>query len=423
MKTVLLSMAFLSLTSLGYAQGKGMKFEQGKSWEQIKTKAKAEKKYIFMDVFATWCAPCKAMDRDTYPSERVGSFMNNKFISVRVQADQTKEDDEKVRAWYKDAKKVLEDYHITGYPSFLFFSPNSKLINKGLGYKDSSALIELAGEALDPEKQYYTQIEKFKQGRLEFKKMPELVLKAKSFGEAELSNRIADNYIDNYLFKLKESDLLTKEYLTFISGYLGNKNSKAFKLFTKQSEKVNSILGYYQAQTAVMSFINKKYLPQDAKKSEKSKWEKLESIVVTEFGELGKEIYFGQRMIYHWFLKDDWQSFVKYYTLYYQMSLRHPRRYDINNITWYGVFEHVDDPKVLDFAITVMEYDLENYDQNNSAAYDTYANLLYKAGHKEKAIEWEERAVKLSNLDKGLLETLQKMKNDTKTWPDTVAKP
>ncbi len=34
-------------------------FENGLSWEQIKEKAKAEHKYIFVDCYATWCGPCK----------------------------------------------------------------------------------------------------------------------------------------------------------------------------------------------------------------------------------------------------------------------------------------------------------------------------------------------------------------------------
>jgi thiol:disulfide interchange protein len=43
---------------------KGIRFEHGLSWAQVKEKAKAENKYIFMDCYATWCGPCKAMDKN-----------------------------------------------------------------------------------------------------------------------------------------------------------------------------------------------------------------------------------------------------------------------------------------------------------------------------------------------------------------------
>src|SRR5687768_17445714 len=82
---------------------KGIKFEQGLSWDQIKAKAKAQNKYIFIDSYATWCGPCKAMDQDVYPSEKVGNFFNDKFVSVKVQFDKMEQDTEQVKKWYADA--------------------------------------------------------------------------------------------------------------------------------------------------------------------------------------------------------------------------------------------------------------------------------------------------------------------------------
>lgn len=417
MKRMLFSLAFLGLTSMGFAQEKGIKFEHWQSWEQVKAKAKAENRYIFMDVFATWCGPCKVMEKEVYPSEKLGTFMNDKFISMKVQANQSKEDTEEIKARYQDSKQILENYHIIGYPSFLFFSPDGKLVNKGIGYKDADILIELSKEALDPEKRYYSKLEKFKQGKLEFMEMPNLALKARSFGDNELSNQIANEYINNYLLKLKETELLTKKNLEFLSAFLEDENSKAFKLFMKQPEKVNLIIGNYGAQNVIMDFINKKYLPQgDPAKSKKPDWDEIEKLVTSKFGGLGQEIVWGQRMAYHWLLHDDWRSFAKYYMLYYDRALRHPRRYDINNITWFGVFQHVDDPAVLDFSINVIEYDLENYDRNNFMVYDTYANLLYKIGRRADALKWEERAVRQSNNDKEITGNLMKMKDNIKTW-------
>ena len=45
-------------------QYKGIHFEQGLSWKDILAKAKAEHKYIFVDCYATWCGPCKYMDKN-----------------------------------------------------------------------------------------------------------------------------------------------------------------------------------------------------------------------------------------------------------------------------------------------------------------------------------------------------------------------
>ncbi len=55
---------------------KGIKFENGLSWSQILAKAKTDNKYIFVDCYATWCGPCKEMDKKIYPSEKLGAIMN-----------------------------------------------------------------------------------------------------------------------------------------------------------------------------------------------------------------------------------------------------------------------------------------------------------------------------------------------------------
>lgn len=413
MRKLLASLAFLSLTSLGFAQEKGIKFELGQNWDQIKTKAKEENKYIFMEVFATWCGPCKLMNKDVYLDEKLGAFMNDRFISVKVQTDQTKEDNDEIKAWYEEAKRIMVDYHINGYPSFLFFSPDGNVVNRGLGYKDVNALTRLSLESLDPNQQYYSKVELFNLGKLGYDQMPDLARKAKFFDEKQLAQMIADSYISNYLFKLNDQNLFTKDHLNFIGDFLGKESSKGFKLLMNEPEKVNAILGGYQAQGKIMDFIDQKYLPQgDFEKIDKPDWNALEKLVVEKFGALGKERVYGQRMLYHWVLKDDWQSFSKYYVLYFDQALDHSR-YNLNTMSWY-VFEHVNDPKVLESAIKVMKYDLETYGKNDFQDYDTYANLLYKAGHKEQAIEWEEKAVKLSNQNKELVGTLEKMRRGKK---------
>src|SRR5882724_9795530 len=84
--TALLS---LVLPSAVIAQTQGIHFESGLSWVQIKAKAKAENKFIFMDCYTTWCAPCKYMTETVFPSDNVGAFFNPRFVSVAIQMDRT----------------------------------------------------------------------------------------------------------------------------------------------------------------------------------------------------------------------------------------------------------------------------------------------------------------------------------------------
>src|SRR5580698_5571138 len=90
----------------------GVHFETGLSWDQVVLKARAENKFIFIDCYASWCGPCKEMDKLVYPEEKMGDFMNCRFISVKVQMDTTAKDDPEVRQWYGDAHRLEENYKI-----------------------------------------------------------------------------------------------------------------------------------------------------------------------------------------------------------------------------------------------------------------------------------------------------------------------
>jgi|SRR5579872_478388 len=73
----------LLLVPLLVAQG--IHFEDGISWQHVRQKAKGENKYIFVDCYATWCGPCKKMDKKVYGNESSKAFLNGKFVLAKVQ--------------------------------------------------------------------------------------------------------------------------------------------------------------------------------------------------------------------------------------------------------------------------------------------------------------------------------------------------
>jgi len=244
-------------------------------------------------------------------------------------------------------------------------------------------------------------------------RLPSQVLEAQRTGNAKLEDSLAQLYMRQYLFKLKGKDLFTKENLTFMSQHLND--PEAFNLFLKYPAKVNAVLGKDKAQYALRYAISRAYFQGiEPVKNSNFDWTDLQKKMKSMFGEIGLETIYGKQMIYYMLAKD-WSNFGKYYTLYFEKALMRPE-YNINDITW-SLFENVSDSKVLKFACdVVMKYAMEKWYQNDFYAYDTYANLLYKIGKGDQAIEWEERAVKQSNQDNVYIETLEKIRKGEKTW-------
>ena len=218
MKKLLFQVSFLMIFPVWlYAQDKGVKFETGLSWKQIQAKAKAENKYVFVDGYATWCGPCKLMDQNTYPSEKVGDVVNTAFISVKAQMDSTKADNAYTKSWYADARELMSRYNVTAFPSFLFFSTDGKLVHRGVGYLKADDFIKVVKSAADPERQYYTLVELYKKGKLGYDAMPYLSDETSRFKDDQLSMAIGMDYIRNYLYKLPDNELYTPEHIHFLA--------------------------------------------------------------------------------------------------------------------------------------------------------------------------------------------------------------
>jgi hypothetical protein len=79
---------------------------------------------------------------------------------------------------------------------------------------------------------------------------------------------------------------------------------------------------------------------------------------------------------------------------------------------------HVNDREVLDVAIKASRHDIETGEETDPTGYDLFANLLYKVGRDREAIEFEEKAVRLSaGRSPEIEEHLRKMKAGEPTWP------
>src|SRR4051812_12120404 len=120
----LFTMLFLSSI---FVNAQGIKFEKDLSWAEILEKSRVENKCIFLDIYATWCVPCKKMDNEVYPDIKLAEVFSEKFISAKVQFDQTPNDDEQIKKWYTDVKVISTQYHISAVPTYLFFLPDGRL--------------------------------------------------------------------------------------------------------------------------------------------------------------------------------------------------------------------------------------------------------------------------------------------------------
>lgn len=152
MKQLKVLTIFMLLQTTLFA-GEGIRFESLK-WAEIKAKALKEKKMIFLDAFASWCGPCKYMEENVYGDKETADYFNTHFINVKVDME------------VGEGPTLSEEFEVSAYPTFLFFSPEGKLVHKAVGALDIEGFLTLGQKALNPEKQFFTLKERAKAGTL-----------------------------------------------------------------------------------------------------------------------------------------------------------------------------------------------------------------------------------------------------------------
>lgn len=113
-------------------------FEHG-TLEEALAKAKEAKKPLFVDVYATWCGPCKQMAATSFIDPDVSAFYNANFISLKLDGEKN------------DGPAVMQKYGISAYPTLLYFNANGELAGKVVGALQAKQLLTKGKDIVNPE--------------------------------------------------------------------------------------------------------------------------------------------------------------------------------------------------------------------------------------------------------------------------------
>ncbi|MEE9372133.1 MAG: thioredoxin family protein [Saprospiraceae bacterium] len=140
MKNILFVLLFFT-TTFSSVEGKGIKFHND-ILEEALAMAKAEGKYVFIDTYAPWCAPCKRMNK-VFADPSVSDLYNDKFINVKINMDGVL------------GKEMLVKYEVVWLPTLLILDHEGNVKYKIDKEAKANDLIQMANNALDPNFRFY----------------------------------------------------------------------------------------------------------------------------------------------------------------------------------------------------------------------------------------------------------------------------
>ncbi len=106
----------------------GIQFHKG-TWAEALALAKKDNKLIFLDVYASWCGPCKRLKKKTFSNDKVGAYFNEHFINVSLDGE------------VGEGTTVSSQYNVTSYPSLYLINGDGKIVTETGGFLNANELI------------------------------------------------------------------------------------------------------------------------------------------------------------------------------------------------------------------------------------------------------------------------------------------
>ena len=364
---------FLLISTTLFSQD-GIKFGK-QSFAKTLEQAKKENKLIFLDAFASWCGPCKLLDKNVFPKKEVGDYFNANFLNLHIDMEKG------------EGIEIAKKYSIYSYPTLLFINGDGKVVYKAAGYMSPQELISIAKEAVNPENTLENKIAKFEAGE----KDPEFLMgliKNTYATDFSLAQKVATRY-----FQMRTDATYSKEEAGMLLFFTKTIDDDLYKIFTAKKAELStqipeSYLEEYDKQLKLNTVLQKSF---DAN---------TQSINESTFLAEGTKIY-GEKEAKQllnkinmdlFFTQKKYDDYAKSALNYYQ----NPKDFatdELNNVAW-NFYLYVTDKTLL---TQVTQLCLEGIKkEENSQNTDTLANIYYKLGDNKNAKLWAKKSIEIA---------------------------
>lgn len=106
-----------------------VKFET-RSTDAVRALAERQGKLVFIDLYASWCPPCRMMEKQVFSREDVGRFMEERFVCAKYDTDKSV------------GRELLQRYGEGAVPTFLIFDTSGELLGRMQGASSPEEFME-----------------------------------------------------------------------------------------------------------------------------------------------------------------------------------------------------------------------------------------------------------------------------------------
>lgn len=190
-------------------------------FKDLIAKAKKENKLIFIDAYASWCGPCKMMERNVFTKKSVGDYFNTNFVNARFDMEKG------------EGREIAAKFGVRSYPTYLFLNGDGELVSQNFGYMEESLFLSMAQDVNSPNNKKGSLKDRFAKGE----KDPEFlinIMKLNSGSDFDFAKKASERYFENK----KAADELSKEDIGYLLFFLKSSEDPNYKIFTARKAQI-----------------------------------------------------------------------------------------------------------------------------------------------------------------------------------------
>lgn len=120
---------FILLLALGAGAAQAQVNFETRSTDAVREMALKAGKLVFIDLYATWCPPCRTMEQEVFSRKDVGDFMEQRFVAAKYDVDQS------------TGRELMKRYGSGSIPLYLVFNTDGELLGRITGASGAHAFM------------------------------------------------------------------------------------------------------------------------------------------------------------------------------------------------------------------------------------------------------------------------------------------
>lgn len=208
-----------------YGQIKFREITEEEEWLTAVEDSKASDKLIFLDIYATWCGPCKYLDKNVYTDSTLGEYYNSRFINLKMDGETT------------FGMQMARKYQLSAYPTMFYINSDEEIITRIVGVREPDPLQDIGKVISENHSEFEYLSLNYEKDSLSAEELSKYQSLLNQIEQNEKAVEVAKKIIPS----LTDNEIISEKYKSLIVKSAPDIDSRIFKVVEENKEIIDTV--------------------------------------------------------------------------------------------------------------------------------------------------------------------------------------